>query len=267
MGCARFFYFFLCLLFISVCAQAEISANHKAGAVVIGPTDLDCDPSLEGALRWSSVRNTHEMCDGSAWTKIRSASTQGILSPPVPGTGYFVLRSVASTARLFNLSGMNSTCLAELTDHEWLNKDDAVARGLLVAGKVRGFGCNTASCNNLQPDTTYTFAVSGQPLRGGARFVTDAAGRGPGNRQNWTGTNYFGMDVRYWTNRENSGSDDNWGLGPHSTANGTSCYGLHNEGSSQSAVAGNTNRTDAGRWNAVSFSCAGTAHIICYVDP
>ncbi len=261
------FFIWLFILLLPTPSQAKISANHKAGAVIVGSTALNCDPSLEGALRWSSLSAAHEMCDGYEWMKIRGAAAAGIMSPPTPGTGYFVLRSIPSTARLFSLSGMNDRCLTELTDNDWLNKDDAVARDLLTASKVKGFGCSTTACNNLQPDTIYTFAVSGQPLLGGASFLTDSSGRGPGNTQNWTGTNYFGMDVSYWTNREDSGDDNYWGVNPHSTTNGTSCYGLHNEGSTQSAVVGYTNKADAGRWNFNSRSCANTVRIICYIDP
>ncbi len=253
--------------FIPAAGQAKISADHKAGAVVIGPTGLDCDPAMEGGLRWNSASTTHEMCDGIEWTKIRSGAATGVLSPPVPGTGYFVLRSVQTNADYNGTGGsMTTQCLNDLTSNDWLNKSDAVARGLLVTAKVKGFACSTSACNNLQPDTVYTFAVSGQPTRGGAIFVTDALGRGPGNPQNWTGTNYFGMEAFYWTNRENSGDDDYWGLNPYSTANGTSCYGINNAGSS-TAVVGVSNKADAGRWNSVPRGCGSFAHLICFVDP
>lgn len=270
MKTSLFFIAFFGLVLSSGPTSAKISANHKAGAVIVGPTTTDCDGSVEGGLRWSSADLTFEMCDGISWRKIIASSGVGIPSTPASDTGYFVLS--AGTWLGGNVGSVtgsaNTKCLNDLTDNDWMGKDDATDRGLLVAGKVKAFLCNASICNDLLPHTTYTFAVSGQADRGGAFFVSDADGLGPDNTQSWAGTNYFGGDYFYWTNR-GTASSALWSASPHQTAATAVCDNWNTGLGTRTGRTGNSNNTNSGRWISNTENCIGgsTHHLICIVHP
>lgn len=253
---------FLLFLFAAT-AHAEISANFKAGAVVIGPADDgECVPAVEGALRWSSADKTHHMCDGTGWKKIIATTGVGDPSTPPAGTGYFVMSAGSWSGHLGNIAGADSKCLTDLTDNDWLNKADAVSRGLLNSTKVRAFLCDNNTCINAVSGATYTFAVSGAPTIGGASFNIDMAGQGPGNTQIWSGTNYFGTAAEYWAGRA-TGSADLWPLNPGSSAH---CSNW-SQSSGYTGIYGLANTANAGRWNFSSMSCAAVKKLICLVHP
>lgn len=260
------------MLFLTmpIAVHAKISANHWAGSVIIGPDDAPCDNTRRGAIRYESVNDHHEYCDGAQWKKFVSSSDTGDISTPATGTGYFVLSAGVWNGNLGDRTGANAKCLSDLTSNDWLNKDDAVARGLLVASRVRAFLCisNTeVSCNNALPMTTYTFAVSGDPASGGASFTTDNQGRSPGNTQNWAGTNYFNGDARYWANR-GSVSADLWSTaGAHTGGTSNTCGAWSSNNPAGGGATGNTNNTGQYRWQSVAFNCSTTNHLICMVDP
>lgn len=253
-------------------AQAEISANHWAGSVIIGLDDSPCDSSRRGAIRYESVSNHHEFCDGTEWRKFVAASGSGDPSMPPADTGYFVLSAGTWNGNLGGRAGADSKCLSDLTTYDWLNKADAVSRGLLTSTKVKAFLCtNTtaASCNQALPLVTYTFAVSDSPAIGGATFTTDSDSRGPANTQNWTGVNYFGTDARYWSNRGN-GSASLWPTGGQSIPGSQTCASGSAYDSNSSGWNGNTgnaNSAGSNRWNDISFPCNTLQRLICMVHP
>lgn len=259
-------------------ARAKVSANFKAGIVIIGPGgDSECTPATEGALRWSSADQTHHMCDGAQWKKLLAQIDGGGAPPnPPPGNGYFVLTAGKWDGDLKTagggtdgIDGANKLCLADLTAHDWLGKQDAIDNGQLDAAHVRAFVCAAGHCTsgNLLPHTSYYFAVSGQPARGGAFITANAAGIGPGNTQNWFGTNYFDGVKEYWTHRD-TGSNSLWGntnyLGGACNM-GTGSWTSNNP--STQAGAGISNADNLRRWLVSNRNCDSLFHLICIVHP
>lgn len=257
----RFLLTVLLLLFAGT-SHAEISANFKAGAVVVGPaSDGECGPATEGALRWSSADKTHHMCDGDSWKRIIASGGAGNPSIPPTGAGYFVLSAGIWNGNLGGIVGADDKCLTDLTANDWLNKADAVSRGLLNGMNVRAFLCDNI-CQNVVAGVTYTFAVSGNPAMGGAEFTADMSARGPGNTQNWSGTNYFGTAAEYWSGR-GAGSSALWASVPDLSSR---CYGWSGTTGYTSRY-GTANATDGQRWDASSAGCVAQKKLICLVQP
>ena len=260
---------FLCAggLFANPCA-AQMSANYKdGGGIVVGASTTNCDSTTEGGLRWSSSNTTFEMCDGSSWKKIIATGGTGDPSNPPSGTGYFVVSSGAWTGAGINrISGANSLCLSDLQSNDWLNKADAVSRGLVNSTHIQAFICGSRSgiCQLPIANTTYTFAASGSIATGGATFTTDSSSQGPGNTQNWSGSNYFGSNYTYWTGM-NTTSSTLWGVTPHSLT----CQDSGSDwvSASPGGVVGNSNSTNAGRWSISASSCTNPGNLICMVHP
>lgn len=247
-------------------AHAEISANFKSGAVVIGPAaDNECVTPTAGALRWSPASLTHEMCDGTIWKKLIATTEGGAPSTPALGTGYFVLSNGTYNGNMGGLPGGDSRCLTDLQNNDWLGKTDAQSRGIITAGNIKAFLCtDVGTCRNLMPSTTYTFAVAGQPSRGGATFATDNAGLGPNNNINWAGTNYFGGDYQYWTSRL-TGTEQAWSAQGNGGGTAATC-GYYNATSASGRV-GTSNATGSTRWQWVSEGCSTPQRLICIVHP
>lgn len=270
-------------------ALAKISANHKAGAVIVGPTTTSCDSSIEGALRWSSVEKTHEMCDGDTWRKIIATSDSGVPSTPPATAGYFVLTVGSWDGDLktagggtSGFDGANKLCLSDLTNNDWNGKDDAQARGILNLDNIRAFLCygdnNTTSgsapfiCQNPLANTMYYFAVSGDATKGGAFFTADGEGRGPENSQNWSGVNYFASDAEIWTGRPHN-SATQWQRGGEQWSS-PACdvqwdgYGTPgNAGNPDYGLYGSTNNSDHKRWRMGTQACSSSLKLVCMVHP
>ena len=260
---------FLCAggLFANPCA-AQMSANYKdGGGIVVGASTTNCDSTTEGGLRWSSSNTTFEMCDGSSWKKIIATGGTGDPSNPPSGTGYFVVSSGAWTGAGINrISGANSLCLSDLQSNDWLNKADAVSRGLVNSTHIQAFICGVRSgiCQLPIANTTYTFAASGSIATGGATFTTDSSSQGPGNTQNWSGSNYFGSNYTYWTGI-NTTSSTLWGVTPHSLTCQDSGSDWVN--GAPGGVVGNSNSTNGGRWGSSAPLCTNPSNLICMVHP
>lgn len=264
---------FLLTLLFTLPAHAKISSNHKGGAVVIGETSISCDADIKGGLRWNDSEKTHEMCDGTAWKKLLATGGTGDPSLPSPDAGYFVITSGTwngdlrtAGAGVDGLDGANKLCLSDLQNNDWMGKADADSRGLVTAAKVRAFICPNLSqtCQNALPNTTYHFAVSGDNAKGGALFTTDETGRGPGNNQNWAGTNYFDGEKSYWTGRE-TGSTTLWPLiaGWDSYRSCSSWTSTNPGGNAHTGV---SNRINTERWKA-DQACGVARNLICMVHP
>ena len=262
----RFFLFCLFTLFLPFIARAEISANFKSGAVVIGPAaDNECVTATAGALRWNPAVQTHEMCNGTQWRKIISTTEGGTPSTPALGTGYFVVSNDSFNGNLGGLPGADAVCLTDLQNNNWMGKADAQSRGIITAGNIKAFLCtDTNSCRNLMPSTTYTFAASGQPMRGGATFTTNSAGLGPNNNINWAGTNYFGGDYQYWTSRLST-NEQTWSATGNSGGSSATCS--YYTTTAASGRIGTSNATDSTRWTWQGTGCSTPNRLICIVHP
>jgi hypothetical protein len=258
--------FTLLLLALPAPVHAEVSANHWAGAVRIGPTSLACDGTLEGTIRYNTIDDVHEYCDGVSWKQyIRTVTSGGAPSIPTTDDGYFVITDGEWDGNLGGIAGADAKCLDDLTNNDWMGKADAVSRGLLNGANVKAFLC----CNNALPNVEYFFAVSGDDTKGGASFTTDALGQGPGNTQNWAGTNYFDGAKEYWAGR-NFGTATAWST----TAGGSAVTQRCSTWTVNSSVTptnggyvGASNGTGVDRWGASLIACNLTRRLVCFVHP
>lgn len=244
-------------------AHAQISADHwNGGAVRVGPSSTVCGTGAEGAIRYNSVSNALEFCNGTAW--MQSAQVQGGQPPTAPaGSGYFVLTETAWDGNLGGRAGANGKCLTELTvtHTDWAGYGAANANGQLTAGKVRAFLCDGPACNNLIPLTTYYFARAGNAAAGGASLTSDENGRAPNNSSIWSAANYFSGNHDYWTGRTQTGHMS-WANDPYHH-----CGGFLSNSSAFSGTIGNSGNTNYYRWHADNPPCNNSNRLICFVDP
>lgn len=261
-------------------AHTQISADFggvNGGAVRVGQSSTPCTAGSAGALRWSSIDLTVEMCDGGQWRKIIASADAGAPSIPNASDGYFVLSAGAWNGDLKTAGtgtdgydGANKLCLDDLTNNDWMGKGDAQTRGLLAASKVKAFLCasNPSSCQNVLPSVRYFFAVSGDSAKGGASFTANANAEGPGNTQNWSGVNYFDGDKTYWTGRSLDSTDLLW---PKSSwvEDQRSCTKWTSAAVTTVTLRGISNATDKKRWvdTGIGGNCASSQKLICLVHP
>ncbi len=175
--------------------------------------------------------------------------------------GYFVLSSNLYSGAMGGLVGANALCLADLLGSDWLGK--AQAQPNLIAGKVRAFLCDGATCNNPLPNAYYFFASTDLPTSGGAHMKISATGQGPNNASNWSSANHFDWPDFTWTGR-GVGIPTLW------AASGTAshCANWTSGAGGQQGFGGDTNATNAARWNdGVATPCNSTLYLICMVDP
>lgn len=242
---------------------------HVNGEAIIGNTSLACSGTTEGALRWDATKKCMEVCNATAWECMVASSTTGDPSTPPSGTGYFVLTSGSWDGNLGSTTGADAKCLTDLTANDWLNKSDASSRGLLDSTHVKAW-ISGSSVNNALANVTYTFAVSGDNTKGGATFVTDSNGRGPGNTQNWSGTNYFDGYKEYWTGRDMGDTATLWGTGSFDSDsfcfNGASGWST-NASSPNKGKQGISSATDKNRFNHSKVACNLTRRLVCFVHP
>jgi hypothetical protein len=238
------------------------------------PALADCtNPAgVESQIVYNADYHTMQFCNGTDWINMAKGSlvTQcSNASTPPTGTGYFVLTSGAWDGNLGGLSGADAKCLSDLTANDWMYKSDAQSRGLLDAAHVKAWLVAYNSANNAVAGVTYTFAVSGDATKGGATFVTDSNGLGPGNAQDWSGTNYFDGYKEYWTGRDTGDTATLWGTGW--TGAGTSlCYGGLDWDTNSSGVTGRqgiSSATDKTRFNHSTPTCDQTRRLVCFVHP
>lgn len=255
--------FFLFLISFGAVAYAGISANYKSGGgVIVGESSVVCDSGTEGAIRYDSGEGAIFFCDGSVWSK--SVLSNALFSPPEKN-GYFVMSNSRTTGAGNYLIGMDTKCLNDLIDNDWMGKADAVARGLLVSTSVQAFLCGPAEiCRELVPGAVYAFAASGYPQIGGARITADDEGFGPGNEADWSGVNYFGGVYEYWTGRLD-GSVSKWGGGSSQHCPGTGVW--HTNSAAGTGRRGRSNGVGTDRWSLQGDRCDYQLHLICMVHP
>lgn len=246
-------------------ALAQISIDHSLGGVVIvGQTTDSCNNAQSQALRWSSVNNTIEMCDGGGtWRKIVASS--GTDTPPAPSNeiGYFVLSYDLYDGNMGGIQGANAICLSQLTTYNWRGKADAQARNLLNDTNVKAWLCNGSGCQNLNAWQIYQFAVANDPNKGGATISVEDDALTHNNTQNWSGENYWGH-AAYFTGRE-SGSATKFGATMYGPCGGWDDNST--SGSNYGAV-GSSYNSDSKRWRHIhSSTCSNFYRLACIVHP
>lgn len=209
--------------------------------------------STAGVLEYSTSDGSYRFCNGSFW----------VLTSYVP-VGYFVYSNSPANGNKGGLSGAHAACLADLANYDWMGKAAAQANGLLNADHVVAFLCDETNCVSLTPTTKYLFARSGSATVGGASFVTDASGIGPGDTSNWSGSTRFGSSTaEYWTGRSN-GVSSKWGTSPFA---GFTCQGWTSSSGSAFGFAGSASASGVSRWQQDANGCDQTAPMICVVQP
>lgn len=176
-------------------------------------------------------------------------------------SGYFVLTSSSTyTGSLGGLAGANASCLTDLTNNNWLGKGGV----LLDSSHVRSFLCDGTTCNNLNPNTTYKFAISGDTVNGGTTFTTDATGAGPNDANDWTGATYFNAAIFFWTGRL-AGTATLWSMSPDTSNH---CVGFTSAaGNPTKGMQGQASSTTSTRWASGGIACSSSKYLICFVNP
>ncbi len=102
--------------YLGVSTSAPKAPLHVAGEAIIGPTTgLACDADRKGGLRWSDAESTIEMCDGTDWKKIASATCDNAPAffPFTAQTGLGV--STLVTSNIATITGMDAGCTATVS--------------------------------------------------------------------------------------------------------------------------------------------------------
>lgn len=248
---------------------------HFSGAVKLGNNAGTCDESNDGGLRYNNSTKTLEICDTRQWQDLITSADSG--SPPLSSdTGYFVITNDRFDGNLGGQDGANEKCVTDLQTYDWLGKS-----GMQVdSDHVFAFICYDGwKCQHLVPNQTYTFAVSGDNTLGGANFVTDSNGYGPGNNEAWNDNAHFGSGIKhYWSSERASTDSTKWANADGNAGDANkrcgdgSGNGWSNNSAAQTGEAGATafygrGYTNSSRWARSSLTCDTTAHLLCMVNP
>lgn len=194
-------------------------------------------------MRYNSTASQLQICDTGSWENLISTADEAT-APLSPNTGFFVITKDRFDGNLGGRLGANDKCVADLQTYDWLGKSTMQVDG----DHVFAFICyGSYSCQDLMPNQTYTFAVSGDATLGGANFTTDSNSHGPGNNNRWNDNSHFGTGAKYYwmSERPSSGStkwvnpDGNAGDNPNRCGGGTG-NGWDNNSSAQTGEAGRT---------------------------
>jgi hypothetical protein len=254
----------LTVLLLSV--AAGLADGPVYGGTCSNPTRNEGDQFYNGDF------HTWEFCNGTSWMAFgggNSCSGGSGYSPTAPSnSGYFVMSGTQWNGNLGDVTGADALCYTELTstNTSWKGYSTANSNGQLVASKIHAFICDTTTCNNLMPLTTYYFAVANSSSAGGASFTTDSNGLGPNDSANWSAANYFSGTYNYWASRLNTSSTA-FSNASSGGAPGYCGYYWNTGTSGGSAYIGNSAQTNANRWNDTSFACNNTFNLICFVNP
>ncbi len=173
---------------------------------------------------------------------------------------YFVLGG-SYNGNLGGLSGANEKCYNDLSSGNWLGKEGTN----ITRASVRAWLCDKNTCNNLLPNTEYSFAALGSATTGGAKFTTNASGAGPTLTTAWNGTTFFGSSVDIMTGRE-AGSTTAWGVATDGRPTTNACNNWLSSSSSDAAYSGRTSLSGISRWSGISFQCNTSKYLVCMVD-
>ena len=248
--------------------------DPKVGALVAGKwcrsdgVKLDCDVEPP-AMDYTMFDGVLGACNVTGTRVFDGASGEW---GPCSNPGFFVLSSTTFTGNLGGLAGADAICLADLQANAWMGKPAEP----LDASRVKAFLCTSATCNNLEPRTHYTFATSGSPDFGGASFITSGSGTGPRNSDAWNSPRTFGVNAEYFSGRGQLTADEwptfpdpepapaGFPAGSLHCANWTN--GTHQYGNWESAAW--TAATDGRRWwSRGTHDYCRARRLICFVNP
>jgi hypothetical protein len=252
---------------------ACLPAGPVYGGTCSNPTGNEDDQIYNGDY------HTWQFCNGTSWLAFGgggSCAPSGGYSPTVPsGHGYFVMSGGTYNGNLGTLSGADATCLTDLTTNTgWKGYSTANSNGQLIAGKVHAFLCDSGTCANLMPVTTYYFANAGNSSAGGASFTTDSSGFGPNDSADWSAANYFSGTYYYWSNRKWNSSSQ-WNSQSASPDLGNAVYFSCSSWTDQyeNGVIGISAITDYNRWGDEGYNsgsgayCGTSLNLVCFVNP
>jgi hypothetical protein len=252
-------------LLIVVC----LAVGSSARAACTNPSGQEADKF------YNQDYHTWQFCNGTSWIAYGPGGCftpqTGAYQPTIPsGSGFFVLTSATYNGNLGgSLAAADALCLTELTTHTgWRGYATANSNGQLIAAKVHALLCTSATCNNLMPLTTYTFASAMDATAGGASFTTDSGGLGPNDQANWAAANYFSGTYSYWTNLGVGPCCSNNNAWTGGSGGSNACTAIWNSsGSGNGGKFGSSAQTGNGRWSATNTTCDTGLHLICFVNP
>lgn len=251
-----------------ICVSSVWQYPSYAFKSVAASAGASCSGSPAGAMRYNSTSQSMEYCNGTNW--MQAAQVQGTAPPTAPaGSGYFVMSGTTWDSNLGTLAGADSKCLTELsvTYTSWAGYSTANSNGQLVSSKVHAFLCNSASCNNLMPLTTYYFANASSSGAGGASFTTDSNGNGPNDSANWSAANRFSGSYTWWSERGLT-SNTVWTSTTSGYGSGNTCGNWDTTSDYHTPSLGNTGYSTSARWlSAGAPNCSNLYNLICFVNP
>lgn len=215
-----------------------------SSSVVATGSVTTCDSTTAGTFKLNG--STLQFCNGSSWGSIAKQALKG---------NFVALLDVGRYQSDFgSLAGANALCRSQLAAKGWWGKPTT-----LDTNKVFAFLCDSTSCNNLQPNTTYYFGAAFYPNIGGASFTTDSSGNGPNNTESWADSSHFINDNLYFFGR-NSASASAWTSSPSS-------YTCNNWGTGSGAYGAYLRRPNSSGSVDVVYDCSTPAYLICFVNP
>ncbi len=247
-------------------ATKDINMNNNR-IINVGAPSAGTDIATKAYIDARTGTNETDPKIGAVTASKWCATNSGVINcdkdPDSGPTGYFVLGRRLYTGNLGGLSGANQKCLDDLQDFDWKGKSEAT----LNSSTVKAWLCDSTTCQDLAPNTKYTFAAADEPTQGGKSFTTDAAGLGPNDSNAWGGdtealTQHSG---RFFTNRA-TGTSTKWGAGPNTAhcSNWTNATGPEKGGT---GIA--TNYNNSARWEQPvgGIICSTGHYLLCAVAP
>lgn len=166
------------MVFASGTALAEISANHSAGAVIVGPAADTCNAGIEGSLRYNQAGKYFEFCDGTAWIMIgNTLATRPDVLITNPqnaqslvynaGLGKWVNNACDDTPAAFTFTDLTQQTLSTLVTSNILQITGiSCSTDVFLTGEgIPEFRiCSDAACGSIVTDWTRTRSpiVTGQ---------------------------------------------------------------------------------------------------------
>lgn len=217
---------------------------------------------------WGAKRRVTNVCSAAIfvptnssaeWTAFQNNKPNCVTVSPATW-GYIVRTNATFSSNMGGLAGADNLCLNDLTNFNWLNKSNAVSRGLLNAAHVFALLCDNSTCRNPFPNTQYIFARTGTTAVGNDSLYTDSYLYAPQYSGSLSSNIKFGSGT-YWTGRAAGPSALNWGLNP----SGASCSNWSAGGGV--GTVGKSTESEHGRFSFSNESCASAYNLICVVNP
>ncbi|WP_415061161.1 hypothetical protein [Bdellovibrio sp.] len=191
---------------------------------------------------------------GGTWSECPSPFTVAAAA----GSSKYIVRTQGSwTGNLGGLAGANNKCLTDLQTYDWRGKSTVT----LSSSNVKALLCDSTTCQNLQSNTAYILAVSGEPYSGGASYVVDSYGYGPNNADSWGSSKHFNNAAAYWAARDGAGTTQIMPTTPGGAANCSNWTSTSGSGRT-----GYTGANDQTRWSYSTPGCSDSYKLLCIVE-